>query len=320
MRSVVRPLALVVTLILAGGAGYPSAGPAADYPMVLGDPYVIDGVTYTPADTLNYDAVGQAVKDDGVGVSGAHRTLPVPSYVEVTALDSGHTVLVRIDRRGPLSGPGLVELSSQAWAQLGLSGQSASVRVRRVNPPEQERALLRAGKEAPRRMDTPPGLLGALNRKLATGTAKPTVLTPPPASAAVAAPLAVSGPVAKAQAPVPSPSPPPAKADASAYMAKPVPAPKPVPVARPVAEKPPVAARPAPEAKPPVHGAAVQVGAYGTRTRADAAARAVGGSVSAAGKLWRVRMGPFADGDAAVAALAKARRAGYAEARILHVP
>ncbi|OYZ98915.1 MAG: hypothetical protein B7X96_00400, partial [Novosphingobium sp. 17-62-8] len=35
-------------------------GPAGDYPMVLGAPFVVDGVTYTPADTMNYDSVGYA--------------------------------------------------------------------------------------------------------------------------------------------------------------------------------------------------------------------------------------------------------------------
>jgi hypothetical protein len=63
------------------------AGPAGDYPMVLGAPFMVDGVTYTPADTMNYDAVGYAGEDGGEGISGAHHTLPLPSYVEVTALD-----------------------------------------------------------------------------------------------------------------------------------------------------------------------------------------------------------------------------------------
>ncbi|KAJ8138707.1 hypothetical protein OY671_008080, partial [Metschnikowia pulcherrima] len=58
------------------------AGPAGDYPMVSGAPFMVDGVTYTPADTMNYDAVGYAGEDGGEGISGAHRTSPSPSYVE----------------------------------------------------------------------------------------------------------------------------------------------------------------------------------------------------------------------------------------------
>jgi rare lipoprotein A len=40
------------------------------------------------------------------------------------------------------------------------------VRVRRVNPPEQDRALLRSGNPAPERMATPKPLLDVLQRKL----------------------------------------------------------------------------------------------------------------------------------------------------------
>ena len=46
-------------------AGAAAQGPAADYPMVLGEPFTVDGELFTPADTLNYDAVGYAALDDG---------------------------------------------------------------------------------------------------------------------------------------------------------------------------------------------------------------------------------------------------------------
>ena len=36
-------------------------------------------------------------------ISAAHRTLPLPSYVEVTALDTGRKILVRVNDRGPFS-------------------------------------------------------------------------------------------------------------------------------------------------------------------------------------------------------------------------
>ena len=55
------PLAALI-LLLAGGttafgkdrpAPLPANGPQSDYPIVLGQPFTVDGVTYTPADTLN---------------------------------------------------------------------------------------------------------------------------------------------------------------------------------------------------------------------------------------------------------------------------
>jgi rare lipoprotein A len=305
-RSASR-IALISTLLLAacGGANArvsgPSdaiaKGPAGDYPMVLGAPFVVEGVTYTPADTLNYDSVGYAEASGGEGISGAHRTLPLPSYVEVTSLETGRTILVRLTQRGPMAGSDLVSLSSGAWAQLGATpGSRLPVRVRRVNPPEVERALLRAGGQAPARMDTPPGLLAALKRKLGIAP-----VAPPPATVPV---------------PVPGPGPVAAKPEAKPEtkpMAKPVVKPAPA-----KAEAPKPAAKP--EASTPAKGLYVQVGAYSTRARAEASARATGGTVSAAGKFWRVRVGPHKDRGQADAALAKVRAGGYADARVVTAP
>jgi rare lipoprotein A len=75
-----------------------TVGPGADYPIVLGAPFTIDGTTYTPVDKMNVDQVGYAYSGEagGTAISAAHRTLPVPSYVEVTSLETGKTILVRI--------------------------------------------------------------------------------------------------------------------------------------------------------------------------------------------------------------------------------
>lgn len=314
-------------------ASGPVTGPAADYPMVLGAPFAVNGVTYTPADTLNYDAVGYAVPDaeGGGGISGSHRTLPLPCYVEVTSLDSGRTILVRLERRGPMLGDGLVALSPGAVAQLGLSGAHAPVRVRRVNPPEGERALLRSGQQAPARMDTPPGLLTALKRKLGilppadprpetlaaalAGQAAPAAV--PQAKPIAATPAPSAKPIARNTTPMPAPRPPvPAP---SAPVAK---APVVKPAAQPVA-KPQPKPQPKPEPKPAPaasHGSyLVQVGAFSTRANAEKAAREVGGSVTPAGKFFRVQIAAGSQDDAK-AALGKAKRAGYADARIQRAP
>ncbi|MEO0033030.1 MAG: hypothetical protein RIS94_2788 [Pseudomonadota bacterium] len=314
MRSAASLLALSAALALSSGAVLaktpPSAangvqfGPQGDYPVVVGDPFVIDGVTYTPADTMNYDAVGYAIPGAGTTISGAHRTLPLPCYVEVTALDSGHTILVRLDRRGPMAGGDrLVELSAAAWAQLGLSGDRVAVRVRRVNPPEQERLLLRTGQTAPARMDTPPGLLAALKRKLGIAPTplaadEPTKTLPPAPTTrpAVIAPQPVGKPTAK---PAPKPAPKPVVE----AKANPAPAPKatPTPTAKPVARS----------------GNAIQVAAFSTRDRAEKLAAQIGGRVIESGKFFRVRISTPTPAEEK-AALAKARASGYAGARVVH--
>lgn len=325
-------LALAMVLALGAGLAGSSAaaagerkaqmpdvmGPEGDYPVTIGDPFTVDGVTYTPADTLNYDAVGKALAmgADETGparISGAHRTLPVPSYVEVTALDSGRTIVVRIDRRGPMSGNGLLALSPMAWAQLGFAASgSAPVRVRRVNPPEPERALLRTGQAAPQRMDTPPGLLAALRRKLGLEppvgdlpvTIRPADVVPGSAPKPVTAPSAVKPVLTPASKPATKPPAKPAPAPVAAVQPEPRPKPTPAPA-------------PTQAARPASARFFVQIGAFAQRGNAEAAARKAGGAIVQSGSLWRVRSGPFSAGDEAERGLAKARAAGYAGARIV---
>lgn len=299
----------------------PANGPAADYPVVIGQPFTIDGVTHTPIDRMNYDAVGYAAigGDGGDGITGAHKTLPLPSYVEVTALDSGKTILVRIERRGPMTNDRLVELSPGAAAQLGLTGtERAPVRVRRVNPPEPERALLRAGQRAPERMETPKPLAAVLMRRLdaqngvvtpPAAPLPPTSDAPPPAAApATTAPAPVAAPMPRRPVakPVSPPHPPAATAARPAHNAAP-------PATPPRAT--PAPASPAPD-RSSTSGSVVQIAAFSTRERADAAAAKLGARVEPAGRLWRVRLGPFSSQAEAQAALAKARGAGYSDARI----
>ena len=142
-------------------------GPQADYPQVLGEPYVVDGQTYTPADVLSYDAVGYATIDSaaGPGITISHKTLPLPSYVELTSLDTGRTILARAERRGPMTSNRILGLSPGAAQELGM-GEGAPVRIRRVNPPEYERAALRAAQPAGSRLDTPDTLLAVLRKQL----------------------------------------------------------------------------------------------------------------------------------------------------------
>jgi rare lipoprotein A len=311
MRSPVNhalPLILIAAAVASTGAQATAkdrpeptqiSGPAADYPVVVGAPFQVDGTTWTPEDRLNYDAVGYASvsAEGGAAISAAHKTLPLPSYAEVTSLDSGRTILVRIERRGPMRNDKLIDLSPGAAAQLGIAGSAnPAIRVRRVNPPEQERAMLRSGRRAPERMATPKGLLDALHRKLAAAA-------PAIPAAAPSAPKAV---VAQAPAPAVRPTGTPGIA-----------APK--PPATPVRQPPLVM----PQSKAAVahpssaRGAfVVQVGAFANQASARSVSGRVNGGVSVAGRLWRVRMGPFTTRVQAEAALAKARGAGYSDARI----
>jgi rare lipoprotein A len=318
----------------------PTTGPAADYPVVIGDPYRIDGVAYTPSDALNYDEVGYAMLDGNGGdkVTAAHHTLPVPSYIEVTSLTSGRTILVRVERRGPMSDNSLVALSPGAAAQLGVSDKGP-VRVRRVNPPEPERAALRLGGRAANRLETPETLLSVLRRKLpGEGSATLAVATPataPPRAVTQVSPTALAGarPVTAPATPAVAPELPPLAPLAVASTPKTAapqppalaPARRPTPQVAAAAAPAPTARAtpqpaPKPAAKPPVVAAngkfVVQAGAFSSAASAKKVANAIGGSVTQAGSLFRVRTGPFASRGQAEASLAKVKAAGYSEARI----
>lgn len=324
-----------------GAAALADNGPAADYPMVLGEPYTVDGELYTPADTLNYDAIGYAGIDGGAGVTVAHKTLPMPSYVEVTSLATGKTILARVERRGPMTGPQLVALSAGAAQQLG-GGEGTPVRVRRVNPEEAARAELRAGRAAPEPMETPKALVEVLRRKLpASGMATLRPAMPLPAVAASAPVAASPNPISPrrelppvAAAPVATASGPPqvVKAYPLPPLARGRAAPRPSIVARanpavaPVVSTPsrpqPVAA-PAPVARPVAvttarseDGFVVQAGTFSVRANAQRVADAIGGYLAPSGKMYRVRTGPFTNRGQAEAALAKVRAAGYNDARV----
>jgi rare lipoprotein A len=305
-------------------------GPLADYPMTLGEPFTVDGAEYIPADTASYDAVGLAAIDDAhSGVSVAHKTLPLPSYVELTSLESGRTILARVERRGPMTGARLVALSPAAQSQLGVV-DGAPVRVRRVNPPEAERAELRAGRAVKERMDTPKSLLAVLARKLPAGTVLPVASDAPRLTEPVKVAEALVSPAARVAAgPTPA-GPAPRQANEGepkangAYPLRPIATARPVPApaSSPRADAPSrapsaQAATATPAAAPKSGDFVVQAAAFSSKANAQRAANALGGSVSQSGKFYRVRTGPFATRGQAEAALAKVRAAGYSDARVV---
>jgi rare lipoprotein A len=135
-----------------------------------------------------FDQVGYAgYAGAGEGVFATSGMLRAGSYAEVTALDTGKTILIAI--RG--QGQGLIDLSGAAARQLGVSGNPA-VRVRRVTVTPQDAALLDAGQPAPARGDAPPALLAGLRKRLSGASAAlpPEDNAPPPRQPTRASPPA----------------------------------------------------------------------------------------------------------------------------------
>ena len=68
---------------------------------------------------------------DMCSFSAAHKTLPLPSYVRVTRLDTGDSVVVRVNDRGPFHDGRVIDLSYAAAIRLGLDRSgTAMVEVR----------------------------------------------------------------------------------------------------------------------------------------------------------------------------------------------
>ena len=68
-------------------------------------------------------------------LTAAHRELPLGSIVEVTNLDNGRTVRVRINDRGPFIAGRIIDLSRAAAEEIGLLGPGVGpVRLSVVTP------------------------------------------------------------------------------------------------------------------------------------------------------------------------------------------
>lgn len=141
-------------------------------PIVSGTmrPYQIRGRWYHPKEQPNYDEVGQASwygsyhhgrststgeRFDMNDLTAAHKTLPLPSLVEVTNRANGRRVILRVNDRGPFVDGRIIDLSRGAAEELGLLQQGVGdVRVRYVGPAPRQgggTALRRAEADSARR-------------------------------------------------------------------------------------------------------------------------------------------------------------------------
>ena len=226
-------VALVCALLAAcsgagrrGGAYYMDDGPEANPPANLdavpdavprieplargpNNPYSVFGQRYVPDTTGQpYRAQGPASwygkkyhgkptsngeRYDMYGMTAAHPTLPIPSYVRVTRVATGKTVVLRINDRGPFLGGRVIDLSYVAAHKLGvLSPGSAEVIVERIMPEQIANGTALASNAPPARpmpsttttpTPLPPPLTPATQAALSNTAGAPTVATLPLAAA-----------------------------------------------------------------------------------------------------------------------------------------
>ncbi len=69
------------------------------------------------------------------GMTAAHNSLPIPSYVRVTNLANGRSTVVRVNDRGPFHEDRIIDLSYAAATKLGYASQgTARVQVELIRP------------------------------------------------------------------------------------------------------------------------------------------------------------------------------------------
>lgn len=322
-------------------------------------PYQINGIWYRPHAEPNYDETGYAswygqafhnrhTADgeifDQYALSAAHKTLPLPSIVEVTNLDNGKSLRLRLNDRGPFVGDRVLDVSRAAAEQLGFDRQGlARVRVRYVGPAPafftpmmyastdpnlvaDHRVAYTTTREAeglPTVSKAPAGQVEA--HSLAPPAAAPVTPTPAPVALADNSDARFTEPSvaigAGALAPVTAAA---ATPGLSLNAATPAPAPlapPPQPVQMAASSSP---AQAAPPASPLARdGYVVQAGAFANRANAERVAAQLGAGTAIRPldrngvTLYRVVMTGYADAGAAEAARARAAAAGFPAARII---
>ncbi|MEE8294746.1 MAG: septal ring lytic transglycosylase RlpA family protein [Sphingomonadales bacterium] len=120
-----------------------------DEKVKIGNPYEIGGITYYPRADPYYDVTGLASwygkdfhgkatangeKFDMNSLTAAHKTLPMPSYVRVTNLSNGRSLVLRVNDRGPFVQSRILDVSRRAAQLLGFETKGIErVRVQVVN-------------------------------------------------------------------------------------------------------------------------------------------------------------------------------------------
>ena len=116
----------------------------------VGPPYEANGRWYVPTPEPGYSESGSASwygpqfhgqrtasgeVFDQEALTAAHPTLPIPSLVQVTNLENGREIIVRVNDRGPFVGERLIDLSHGAATVLGFEQAGhAQVHVRYLGP------------------------------------------------------------------------------------------------------------------------------------------------------------------------------------------
>ena len=184
----------VAKKLIQAGAEKPSAS-AGVYK--VGKPYAVKGIWYYPKEDPTYDQTGIASWYgnsfhgrrtangeiyDMNALTAAHKTLPMPVKVQVTNLDNGRSLVLKVNDRGPFVNGRIIDVSRRAAQLLGFHKRgTAKVRVSILGPAP--------GQVVAKRATTPPEQKNALPA-LPRGAVTSQTLAPPPGVKQATAPTA----------------------------------------------------------------------------------------------------------------------------------
>ena len=169
----------------------------------IGKPYEISGVWYYPAVDYDYSETGIASwygadfhgRPTANGeifdmnrVTAAHRTLPMPSVVQVTNLENGRSISIRVNDRGPFKRGRIIDLSRRGAQLLGFERNGTTkVRVEILAAESRRMAAEMSGENGVKVAETN-GVKAISRAKVASEP-----LPPPPGMKAAAKPAPVTG-------------------------------------------------------------------------------------------------------------------------------
>ncbi len=216
----------MVSVLLAGCAGRPQQTQSVDqdFPSYMelgrdtrgnlvtsykiGNPYQVAGTWYYPAEDYGYREEGIA-SWYGPGFNGkrtangevydmnaltaAHKTLPIPSVVQVTNLENGRTIKLRINDRGPFVEGRIIDLSKRA-AQLLDVERAGIARVRVELVPEDSLTLRNIALDAGGQptLSEMPGVIASPRVAVVSEALAPPSVLSAPLSSAPAPPTAIA--------------------------------------------------------------------------------------------------------------------------------
>ncbi len=226
-------------------------------------------------------------------MTAAHKSLPIPTYVRVTNMNTGRSTIVKVNDRGPFKDGRIIDLSQAAAKELGvIAAGTAPVEVEAL-PPYQYLPGFAPGTTYLADSARDPGRARIASRpETAAPVARPTPAATPTVVALQEPMPAAPAPIARRPLPA-GPSvaggPMAPRASLPALALTSVPLPQPAVAAAPVAE---------PSAAGTVF---LQVGAYNQWDNAEAVRQRVQSqlgapaSIASEGYIHRVRVGPFLD-------------------------